>query len=376
MISPTIRNCLVVVAVVAAGAAMYWLRGILAPLALAIFLLVMIDGLARAICRYLKFVPTQASFAVAIVLILVAFGLSIWVMVDGFAGFKDQLSGIGARVDQIIRDVAGLLNLSVAPTLNDLIARADPQRFIGPAAMVVQNVLGDAFFVLVYLGFLIASRHGFRKKIVALFPSREERREASHIFERVRGGIEAYVWVQTVTGAMIAVGCFAIMVALKLDNAPFWAFVIFLLSYIPIIGAMIAGLGPPLFALVQFQSYWPALILFAGIQVILFVVGNIIQPRMQAQSSNIDAVVVLLSLAFWGALWGVTGAFLSTPLTVVCMAILAEFRGSRWVAVLLSEDGHPYPMEDEDHDPPSGENPEAKAEKAVKKAIDKGAKPA
>jgi predicted PurR-regulated permease PerM len=64
---------------------------------------------------------------------------------------------------------------------------------------------------------------------------------------------------------------------------------------------------------------------------------------MQGKNANIDAVVVLLALAFWGALWGVTGMFLSTPLAVMAMAILAEFPGSRWIAVLLSGDGEPYP---------------------------------
>jgi len=54
-----------------------------------------------------------------------------------------------------------------------------------------------------------------------------------------------------------------------------------------------------------------------------------------------DPTVVLLSLAVWGALWGVPGMFLSTPLTVAFMVILAQFDGSRWIAILLSEDGDP-----------------------------------
>ena len=52
--------------------------------------------------------------------------------------------------------------------------------------------------------------------------------------------------------------------------------------------------------------------------------------------------MVLLALAFWGLVWGVTGAFLSTPLTVACMAVLAEFSGTRPLAVILSGDGKPY----------------------------------
>src|SRR5690606_22186016 len=111
----------------------------------------------------------------------------------------------------------------------------------------------------------------------------------------------------------------------------------------PFIGGAIAVLVPPLFALVQFPTYWQAIALLAALQTILFVVGNFIQPRMQGQNQNIDPIVVLLSLALWSALWGVIGAFLSTPLAVMVMAITAEFRGSRWIAGLLSGDGAPYP---------------------------------
>ena len=56
--------------------------------------------------------------------------------------------------------------------------------------------------------------------------------------------------------------------------------------------------------------------------------------------------MVLLALAFWGKMWGVIGMFLSTPLAVMAMAILAEFKGSRWMAILLSGDGEPYADED------------------------------
>ena len=68
----------------------------------------------------------------------------------------------------------------------------------------------------------------------------------------------------------------------------------------------------------------------------------IVLPRMQGDSLNMDPVVVLLSLAFWGAIWGLPGAFLSTPLTVMAMIILAQFDGSRWIAVLLSEIGRAH----------------------------------
>jgi predicted PurR-regulated permease PerM len=90
------------------------------------------------------------------------------------------------------------------------------------------------------------------------------------------------------------------------------------------------------------------------------VIGNIVYPRMQGQSLNIDPVVVLLGLAFWGAVWGLAGAILSTPLTVAIMVILAQFDGTRWIAVILSSDGDPQKL----RDPPLNRLPDSVLEPA------------
>jgi predicted PurR-regulated permease PerM len=136
------------------------------------------------------------------------------------------------------------------------------------------------------------------------------------------------------------------MKVVGLDNALFWAFLIFLASYIPVIGGIVGVAFPAAFALVQFESPWWALGLLAALQTIQFLVGNVITPRMQGNSLNIDPVVVLLALALWGALWGVAGMFLSTPLAVMAMIILAEFEGSRWIAILMSENGDPQGLDE------------------------------
>jgi len=352
MNSQVARNALVLIAVVAGGAALYWLRDILTPLALAAFLLIMIDGLARLVSRYLPKAPTWVAMSGAIGVIVLAFMVSLWVLVNGGRNFAGELSGMHARANEVIANVAGLLHLSVAPSLDEMLGHLDPQKYATPLLNGVQGLVSSAFFVLIYLGFLVASRNAFGKKIVALFPTRNERSEAKRIFDRIRDGVESYVWVQTVLGLLIAVLAWAVMEAVGLDNALFWAFVIFITGYIPIVGGAIAVVAPPLFLLMEPDAeLWKAGVLFVALEAILFVVGNVLLPRMQAKSMNIDPVVVLLSLAFWGALWGLAGAFLSTPLTVMVMAILAEFKGSRWVAVLLSGDGEPYPMEDTGPDP-------------------------
>jgi AI-2 transport protein TqsA len=160
-------------------------------------------------------------------------------------------------------------------------------------------------------------------------------------FLRIRNGVEQYLWVQTVTGLMIAVASWIAMAAVGLDNALFWAILIFIASYIPVVGGIVGVALPPIFALVQFPTLWQAIVLFAVLQAVTLVVGNVIQPRMQSRSLNMDPIVLLLALAFWTVVWGLAGAFLSTPLTVMMLVILAQFDGTRWIAVLLSSDGNP-----------------------------------
>lgn len=344
------RNALVLIAIVAGGAALYWLRGILTPLAMAIFLMIMIDGVKRGIEARTP-VPGRWAGVAALLLVVLGFFVSIAIITNGALNFFSEASGVstrlGPRIDQILIDVSQLFGVETAPTATQLIAQMDIRAYLTQAAGQASGVLSGSFFVLVYLGFLLAAQTGFRRKIVGLFPGRVARSEAMGVFDRVRGGVEGYLWVQTVTGGMICAAAWLLMRAVGLQNAEFWTFVIFVVGFIPVLGGAVAGLAPPLFALVQFESYWPAAILLVGLQTILFISGNLIQPRMQGDNQNIDPVVVLLSLALWGQLWGVVGMFLSTPLAVMAMAVLAEFKGSRWMAILLSGDGEPYADEEE-----------------------------
>ena len=334
------RNALVVVAVILTGGALLWGAAILTPLVLALFLMVMVDGFARLLART-PFLPEWAALPVALLLTALGFGLTVYVVVNNTAGFVGEMIKDLPRLNAVIAQIGGAFGVHVPPTVQQIINQINPEQYVGDVARALQAFGGGSMLVLIYLGFLIASRQGFARKIGALFPDVQERTHAVAVFVRIRNGLERYLWIQSVTGAAIAAGAWGLMAIIGLPNAVFWAFLIFVAVYVPVIGGAIGTILPPLFALVQFPTFWPALFLFIGLEVIMFVVGNVVQPRMQRDSLNIDPVVVLLSLAFWGAIWGIPGMFLSTPLTVTAIIILAQFEGSRWIAVLLSGDGSP-----------------------------------
>lgn len=341
--SVTTRNALVVLAVIAVGAALAWMRAILTPLALAVFLLIMVDGFARAIRNHLRRLPEWATLPTAIVVMTVAAGATLLIVAENAAGFATQLVNDAPRVNVVLKSVAGLFDLAVPPTVASLAEQINPTRYLGQVVGAMRSFGSGLLYVLIYLGFLLASRAGFQAKAHALFPQRSELDHATAVFKRIRDGVERYLWITTLAALMIAAGSWVAMAALGLQNAAFWAFLIFVAAYVPVLGGFVGALLPPVFALLQFQAYWRAIALFAALQVIFFVVGSVIQPKMQRDRLNIDPVVVLLALTLWGAVWGVAGMFLSTPLTVMLIIILAQFDATRWMAVLLSGDGEPEP---------------------------------
>jgi predicted PurR-regulated permease PerM len=335
------RNALIIIAVVLCGGALRWMTDILTPLLLAIFLAVMVDGFSRVIHAHLPRLPAWLAMTSAILISALLFLLSAVIVATNAGGFIDTLARDEPRLDALVGSVARYIGPHAPHTVSQIFSQFDPMQYLGVVATGLQNFASSAFLVLIYLGFLLASRHTFERKAVKLFPHREARHDARVIFLRVRDGVERYLWIQTVTGLIIAAGSWLVMVLVGLDNAFFWAFLVFIINYVPIVGAAAAIVLPALFGLLQFGGWIQAAVLLGGLWAITFVVGNILLPRMQGDSLNMDPLVVLLSLAFWGAIWGLPGMFLSTPLTVLVMVILAQFEGTRWIAILLSADGAP-----------------------------------
>jgi predicted PurR-regulated permease PerM len=350
-VSSTARNALVIVAVTVAGVALFLLRPILTPLALALFLMVIIDGMARVLGRRLPGLSPGMALAAAMVVTVAGFGVTVVLIAGNAPGFIGQLVADTPRLNAIIRDIGHRLHIHSPPTIEHLARQLDPAKYAGGVAQTLQGLISNLLFILIYLGFLFASRSGFARKARRLFPNPQSRIHATAAFEHIRNGIERYLWIQTVTGLMIAVASSAILMLVGMPNAEFWGFLILVASYVPIIGGMVGQFLPPLFALVEFNAYWQPGLILAGLTIVQLVVGSIIFPRMQGRSLNLDPVVILLALSFWGLVWGVPGMFLSTPLTVTLMVIADQFEGTRWVAILLSSDGEPFGAERPTGDP-------------------------
>lgn len=326
--------------VIAAG--LYVFRDWLTQFALALILWLAIDGLARWLDDHVPNTPRWLALPIALVLVLTLVAVVGLVVTRNVADIAGRLAGQGARLSEMVAQIYQAVGLTgPPPTLDSLLGRADPAALLSTIGAAVQRVIGDAVFILIYLGFLFPAAAQFPKKMDIIIRKREARERARLVLTEIRSSMEKYLWVQTVMSLVITALTLATLLIIGMPNALFWAFLIFFLNYIPTIGSLIAVVLTTLAAVVEFGAVGPVAAVAAGVGFWQFAIGNFLQPRFTGDSLNLSAVVVLLALALWGGLWGIAGAFLAAPITVGLMIVLAQNEATRPLAVLLSADGKP-----------------------------------
>lgn len=325
----------------AALAMLYFLRAILIPFVIAFVLAVLVRALVRFIRNRWAAAPAWAVVALAGLVVVIAAAGGLFVLVQGMVQIVAEGPKLADRLDQIVMEVGRSLHLRESLHLKSIIGSVSVPQLAGSILSGLQGFAAGLLLMLVYFGFMLAGSERISRKIDVAAGSSERATAIKQVARRASTDIETYVWVQTVTGLMLTTSAVIVMMVVGLNNVLFWSVLFFLLTFIPNIGITIGSILPSLFALVQFPSYWPALTIFAVTQIAATIVGNLIYPRMQAETQNIDPVVTLLALAFWTVLWGIPGAFLAVPLTLMSMMVFAQFPDTKWVAALLSNDGNP-----------------------------------
>ena len=194
--------------------------------------------------------------------------------------------------------------------------------------------------VLLYMVFIFMEQGTFEKKVRALTATEQNHANWRRAVGEVKQKVQTYVVIKSVMSLLTAVISLAVYWVFGVQFALFWALMVFVLNFIPVIGSIIAWFLP-MVVVVFFSEY--TLVQMLGIGFLLLgaqqLVGSIIEPRVAGEALNLSPLVILLSLAFWGALLGLLGLFLAVPLTVMLTSILSHFQGTRWIAILLSRNG-------------------------------------
>lgn len=227
----------------------------------------------------------------------------------------------------------------IASKLNEAIANLDLTRQIPVLLGSAGGFVISLALVTIYVVFLLFERGRMAGKIGLLFNNSEHAGEMQRAVTDINDSIRRYVLIKTIMSLMTAGVSYGVLRTVGVDFAETWALVIFLLNYIPSVGAFIGVLFPALVALVQFDTFPPFVIVAALLAATQIVIGNIIEPNLMGRTLNLSPFVVIASLAFWAMIWGVVGAFLSVPLTTALVIVCGHIPPLSWIAILLSADG-------------------------------------
>jgi AI-2 transport protein TqsA len=111
-----------------------------------------------------------------------------------------------------------------------------------------------------------------------------------------------------------------------------WGVIAFALNYIPFIGPLVATVLPTLFAIAQFAAWQNAILVFGCLNLIQFLVGSYLEPRIAGSVLSMSPFMVLFAVFFWTFLWGIAGAFIGVPIVIAVLTICEQNASSRWVA--------------------------------------------
>jgi AI-2 transport protein TqsA len=337
-----IRTLLGICTAILIISALYYTRAILAPVAFSLFII----AIAWPFQSWLQTrIPKLLALAITVLAILIAVSLLASLMIWGFSRIAQWLVNNAARFQMLYAHTTDWLEgygISVASQLADNFN-------VGWAIRTVQGIGGRIHglisfivitFVFTALGLLEVDI--VRRNIESL-RSKEIGQSLLRAGVDIAAKFQKYMLVRSImsvlTGAMIwAVALFA-----GLELATAWGVIAFVLNYIPFIGPLVATVFPTLFAAVQFESWQLALVIFVSLNLIQFLIGSYLEPRITGATLSISPFVILFAVFFWSFLWGIPGAFIGVPIVIACLAICDQYESSRWVPTLLSGRETPPP---------------------------------
>lgn len=327
------RTALAAAAIVVVIAGLRAAAPILTPFALAVFIAVVsLPGL-----RFLRRFRLPTGVAILGIVLLTAAVLTFfgWIVLRTAVELRTELPGYMTRLQELEQVARARLQgwgVELAP--RDYSNLVQPDRLVEMATAAARGVTSTAtvvFLILLYLVFILLESVAIPAKLRSVLGAESTGLAGG---AAVLGQVQRYLVLKTlislVTG--LAIGTSAALMGV--DFALFWGLLAFVLNYVPNIGSVIAAIPAIAVALVQL-GLGPALGLTAVYLAVNIVVGNFIDPIVIGRELRLSPLIVLMSLVFWGWVWGPAGMFLSVPLTIVVRIMLEHTPSVAHLAPIL-----------------------------------------
>jgi predicted PurR-regulated permease PerM len=351
--SPAMNKGLVIIAFVVA--ALYWLQGVLVPLALAVLLTFLLSPVVGAFQhRGLGRVP---AVLVTVLLALSILGGIGWTLTRQLVTLADELpryslnihhriadlrgaskGGSMEKVQKAVADVVGEIEKTDTPSA----ARQKPVAVVlePPSILVhlpsVFQALGSAGVLTVLVIFMLLERRELRDRVILLIGYRRMT-ATTRALDEAGARISRYLLMQSIIngsfGAAVGLGLFLI----GIPYAVTWGALAAALRFIPYLGALVAMLLPLALSLAVFSGWLQPALVVALFLVLEPITGSVLEPWLYGQSAGVSQVALLIALTFWTWLWGPVGLLMATPLTV-CLVVLGKHLPALGFIVVLMGD--------------------------------------
>jgi predicted PurR-regulated permease PerM len=311
-----------VIALIATGVVLKAAQSVIIPFVIAWLLSYLLSPTIEFLHR-LK-VPRPLAMFITIVLLFGVGYLAFIFLYARLATFAAAFPRYQVRFVEITQDISNRVNLPYNPFADINWARTISGMVVSVSSSLV-SILSSMVMVMIILVFMLLGQPYIGYKIKkALAP--DEANRFSGIVASVSSQITRYLAVQFMISSITGVLVWLTLKIIGVDFAATWGAFAFFFNFIPTIGSIIASVPPILLAIVQFYpNIGPALLTTAAILVIQMGMGNGVGPKVMGDKLNLSPVVVLVSLLFWGWLWGIVGAILSIPIAstikIVCESV-------------------------------------------------------
>lgn len=324
-------------------AGLIYFSELLQPIVLAVifwYIIKTIEGFIGRLKIKGKQLPKWVRGTIAIAIIFLSLQGAIDIIVTNLSQMVNNFSIYESSLNLFLNQMGDLFRVeNITDVVRERINALDIQSYLRGILSSLTSFVGNIFLVIIYVVFIFLEEVSLSKKSQMIFSDPRKIERMKKLSEQIYRSTNQYITLKTYVSLLTGAFSYIILILYGVDYAFLWAFIIFLLNFIPYIGSFIATFLPALFAIVQFGTIWYFIWIFGSIQVVQVIVGNYIEPRVMGKSLNLSPLVVVITLSFWGYVWGLLGMFLSVPITSIMLIVMAQFPSTRGVAVILSENG-------------------------------------
>ncbi len=312
------------------------MRAAMLPIIFSLFLFILLKPFVHFLKE--KKVPSIIAVLLSILLLFIVANLIGFTIYTSLSSFVDGFPKYEEKIVNLYFSTINKLNIKHEDILKfdweSQLSNFSFTKIIGGLFGSIINFLGNLFIIFIILIYLLISESKLMKKIETIFI--KNNKNFVIVVRKINNQIYAYLITKTAVSLITGFGAWLILSLYGVDFPIIWAVLTFLLNFIPNFGSLVATILPFLLAIVQFGNFSKPIWLLITLVSLQFTMGNLIEPKLMSENLNMSPVTVLVSLIFWGWLWGIQGMFIGIPITGILKIIFENIQPLKPIAIIMS----------------------------------------